>query len=136
MQGHKIIIMENTIIRSLILFFSIPLFNVVTSGFSTIFHDIHHTIKSVEQFETYEFSLVFMLLLLAIAIPLIEGLYDSNMTTRSITILLYLGVFFTIAVVTFNQFSFRPYEHSLTFLSIVSIVLTREIICWKLISRI
>jgi CDP-diglyceride synthetase len=124
--------MSKTIIKSVILFLSIPLINSIAFGIGTIFHEMHQSIITQEQFQSYQVSMIIMIVVLIISIPLLELLYSYSKITNQTAILLYLGVLSTIAVLTFDQFSFRPYEHGLTFLSVASLLLTRELLNKKL----
>ncbi len=103
-----------------------PLINALAFGFSAIFKNVHEASITMEQFEAYEFSMITMIGLLAVTIPLFEGLLDVGKITNKTVNVLYILLFIVITVLTVNQFSFRPYEHSLTLLSVVSLLATRE----------
>jgi len=119
--------MKRIIIKSILLFFSIPLINSITFGIGTWFHTIYQSKITTEQFASYQTSMIIMITLTAIVIPVLETLFHKSLISNKTTRLSYIGLLIIIAVITFDQFSFRPYEHSLTFLSIGSVLFTREL---------
>lgn len=125
--------MKKSITKSILIFLSIPLINSLAFGIGTLFFEMHRSTISHEQFQSYKISMLLMISILILAIPFIEGLFDTNKIKNRTADLLYFGVFITIAVLTKDQFFFRPYEHGLTFLSIFSLVLTRTFINNRLI---
>lgn len=125
--------MKTTIIKSIILFLSIPLINSISFGIGTMFHDVYQSTITQEQFQAYQVSMITMILILVVSIPLLETLYSFSKITNRTTIFIYLGVLLAIALLTLDQFAFRPYEHGLTFLSAASILLTREVLNKKLL---
>ena len=60
-------------------------------------------------------------------------LFERRLTDNDLegALLLYAGVFVVMAAFTLEQFAFRPYEHSLTFASIMSVVATRHFLNMK-----
>ena len=124
--------MKTTIAKSVILFLSIPLINSIVFGFGTFFHDMYQSTITQGQFQEYQNSMILMISILIVSIPILEMLYHYAKTSNRTTILIYSLIMSIIAVLTFDQFAFRPFEHSLTFLSIVSLLFTRELLNKKL----
>ena len=127
--------MKTSLLKAILLFISIPLINSISFAVGTLFHQIYQSAITEEQFAEYQRATVLMLVLLAVSIPVFEVLHDLKRISNRTTIRLYLVLFTIIAVLTSDQFSFRPYEHGLTFLSITSILITREFINRKFVSR-
>ena len=117
--------MKNVVLKSLFLFISIPLINSIAFGVGTLFHEMAQTEITAEQFSAYKLSMILLISFVGISIVLIETLHEFRFRNNRTTSLLYLGAFSLMAVLTLDQFSFRPFEHSLTFLSIVTVVFTR-----------
>ncbi|MFK8046266.1 MAG: hypothetical protein AB8B72_12295 [Crocinitomicaceae bacterium] len=128
--------MEKTIIKSLVLLLSIPLINLVANTFKFSSQLMYESISTLEQFEAYQFSTIFIVVTLVISVPLIEGLYDVGRINNLMASLLYLLSFSIIAIVTSDQFTFHLDEHIIIFLSVVSIIFTREVMNRKVIGDI
>lgn len=120
--------MKQLTLRCLFLFVSIPLVNSIGYGVSSLLHHPFHTIIAPHQFAEYQKTTFSLVIALAIAIPAIEFLDFKKYISSKMATVLYLVFFVIIALFTYNQFLLRPYEHSLTFISITSILFSRTII--------
>lgn len=124
--------MKNTILKALMLFVSIPLINAMAFGVGNLFHDLSQSTISAEQYISYEMAMNIMIWASGFSVFIIEGLYDQFMIKNSVANLLYIIVFAIVAFSTSDQFVFRPYEHSLTFLSMMSVLASRIVLNKKL----
>lgn len=124
--------MKKTIIKATLLFISIPLINALMFAVASFFHEIHQSSISTAQFESYGEAINLMIYASGLAVFVIEGLYDLAIVKNSIAVLLYVVVFTIVAYLTSEQFVFRPYEHSLSFFAMVSVLLTRIFLNKKL----
>ncbi len=120
--------MKTSLLKSLSLLVSIPLINSILFGIGTIFHEMFYSTISLEQMERYENVMIVMTVISAVSILLIERLYDTLTFDNKMAIVTYCAVFVLIAVLSYDQFIFRPYEHSLTYFSILTILVSRELI--------
>ena len=120
--------MKNTLFKSLLLFLSIPLLNSMTFGIGTLVHEVHVSTISPTQYETYQNAMVFMILTVAVTIIAIETLYDLGKINNPFANTLYVISFLIIALGTANQFTFRPFEHSLTFMSVITVLASRHVL--------
>lgn len=117
--------MKKTIIKALILFVSIPLINAIVFAVGTLFHEMEASLMTKEQFDSYESAISIMIYASGLAVFVIEGMHDQRIVKNSMANLLYIAVFAYVAFSTSDQFLLRPYEHGLTFLSMVSVLATR-----------
>lgn len=69
-----------------------------------------------------------MIGIIGVSIFLLEILNDRKLIQHKTIIGLYFGIFGLLAILTWDQFSFRPFEHSLTFACAMSIIATRELL--------
>ena len=119
--------MKKTILKSIALFLSIPILNSITFGIGTQFHDMHQSVITQEQFATYQFAMLAMIGVIGVSILAIETLFDGQLISNKTANWMYLGVFTFLAIVTYDQFLFRPYEHTLTFTCALSILASRHL---------
>lgn len=117
--------MKKSLLKSIILFLSIPTFNSICFGIGTLLKSPTFTNISIEQFDSYHRSILLLTLTLFILILIIEVLHDFIISNHSTTTTIYIVSFFILAFLTKEQFTFRPFEHSLTFLCIASILVSR-----------
>ena len=117
--------MKNTIIKAIILFVSIPLMNAIVFGIASSFHEMHQSSITAAQYESYGEAINLMIYASGLAVFIIEGMYDLSIVKNAIAVLLYILVFGIVGYMTSDQFVFRPYEHSLSFFSMVSVLITR-----------
>jgi len=120
--------MKKTILKSLILLLSIPLINSILFGLAKLVHEMHYATISVEQYTAYQTSMAFVITAIALSILIIEALYNFHKINNKIASILYFLVFLFIASNTIDQFVLRPYEHSLTFFSITTVVFNRKML--------
>ena len=118
--------MIKTIFKSILLFISIPLINSIAFGIWSFIYNPKYSFRSQKTHESYENAMLFLIISVGISILIIELLYDKYKLNDSTANILYLGAFMIMAIFTHEQFIFRPLEHGLTFLSILSILLTRN----------
>jgi hypothetical protein len=117
--------MKNLALKVIILFLSIPIINSIAFGIGTLFHKPYQSTITQSQFDAYSNSLILTVAITFVSILAIEWTsVKRSLSARSIC-LLYIGSFLLIAIVSWDQFLFRPYEHALTFLSICTVVITR-----------
>ncbi len=124
--------MTKTIVKSVILFVSIPLLNSIAFGIAALFHEPQLSTLTADQIQEYQFAMILMTSVLLISIPVLELLYYHAKLDNRRVVTIYALIMISLAILTVDQFTFRPYEHSLTFISIVSLLFTREILNRKL----
>ena len=124
--------MKRTLLKFFILFLSIPLINSIAFGIGTLFHEMHQATITQAQFAAYENAMIFMIILVGLSILIVEYLSDWGKLTHQQANLIYLGSFLVIGIVTWDQFIFRPYEHSLTYLSVWTVIPFRSYLNAKL----
>ncbi len=117
--------MKSTIIKSAILFISIPLINSILFGIGTLIHSPNHSIISIEDFNAYHQATILLITATSISILAIELLHDFIVKNDTATTAIYLASFAILAFLTQEQFTFRPLEHGLTFICILSILVSR-----------
>lgn len=125
--------MRNTLFRSLLLLVSIPLLNSIAFGIGTLVHEMHISTITHEQYLTYQNAMVFMILAVGVAIFTIEMLYDLSRINNQVANVLYVISFLIAALGTANQFTFRPFEHSLTFMSVITVLASRHLLNKRLL---
>lgn len=114
--------MQKTVLRSFILLLSAPLLNSILFGIASLFHEMYYSKISDQQHQDYQTSIPIMLVVLALSILVIEMLFHYRRLTNKSAIWLYVASFVLIGTLTWNQFSIRPYEHGLSFVSIILIL--------------
>ena len=117
--------MFKTAIKATLLFLSIPLLNSIAFGLGTLVHEPFQSTITSAQFASYQSSMLFMVLFLAVAIFALETLHDRVLRNHRNTTLLYLGAMAIVVVATLDQLAFRPYEHGLTLVCSASVVGSR-----------
>ncbi len=117
--------MKNLILKSLLLFISIPLFNSIAFGIGSIFYNPQQSTINADQFIDYQNITITLLTILALSIPLIELVYQKLIKDNFKISLIYLTLVVVITVISFGQLTLRPLEHGLTLLCIASVILTR-----------
>lgn len=124
--------MKLTLIKSLILFLSIPIINSLAFGLGTLVHNVSNTTITTQQYGAYQQSMILLISFTALAIFVFEILHYRFIKNNKITTALYVVSFTLMALFTQDQFVFRPLEHSLTFVSIISVVFSRLLLHKKL----
>ena len=64
--------MKSTLLKSLLLFFSIPVINSLAFGLGTLVHEMHQATITAEQFAAYEETMILMIIGSALCIFGIE----------------------------------------------------------------
>lgn len=116
------------ILRSIILFILVPLTNSIGYGILTLFHDTTFSELSVEAYARYREVTLIMLVTLFASILVLEFIYTYTKVKDSLMSLLYGIVILFVALLSYDQFGFRPYEHTLTVLSISLILMYRTVL--------
>jgi len=120
--------MWETLTKSALLFLSIPFINAIAFGLGTLIHEMQFNTISDAQFAAYRTSMILLITAVALTILIAEFLHARKLRNNYYTSLLYLGSFSLIAWLTREQFSFRPWEHTLTFGSILTVPVTRIVL--------
>lgn len=116
------------IFRTFILFILIPLTNSILYGIASLFHETTYEEISIIQHQRYIQVTTIMIIGLLVSILILELIYSFTQLKERGVFLLYCIVIIILAVVSYDQFFIRPYEHSLTFISICLILLSRNIL--------
>lgn len=124
--------MITTFLKSLILLISIPVINSISFGLGTLIHTPTQTTITTLQYDSYQQAMILLIVSVGILLFMVETYHDRLLKNNLATSLIYVTTFTILATLTQEQFTFRPFEHSLTFASIYSIIITRLFLNKKL----
>lgn len=122
--------------RFLLLSIAAPLINSILYGIGSVFHEVSsYSVLSPEQYNNYQNSMMLTLGITVISVLGIESLYSYTKINKLQVNGLYFLSVLVVVLLTLNQFSYRPLEHTLTIISILAIIPSR-IVLVKLIPKL